>query len=118
MFSTKILFVHILHFPGNLYKDAMLIVKCRHSSLLPWSGEWRERFNSMYVETVLMHDKSAQGMQLKKSKVRHLDDGLGLFAYWTIGISEMSVYYYDFPVYANLTKMRHKMKNMKRAYHR
>lgn len=62
-----------------LQKEATLIEKSRRIVLFQWYKQWRARFYSRNVKTVMTLDTPTQGLIIKKSRTFHPDASPGFF---------------------------------------
>lgn len=81
--------VHITHFVGNMYRDAALYKRWRHTLLSQWSDKRIGRFYSMDVEMLLVSVGFAQGLTVKTSMILQADSGSGLLTSQAFGKEEV-----------------------------
>lgn len=80
----------------------------RHTSYLQWSEKWIERFYSMYAETFLALETSAQKITVRNSRILHPRSELGLLAGRTICKKEVVRFFRGSLFCVYLIKERHK----------
>lgn len=75
---VQIITMHVMHFFGNLYKDATFLETFRHIHVWQWSEQYYRRFYSMDAEARFAPNISPQETALKKSLIPHPEVRLGL----------------------------------------